>query len=544
MSTNKNIQKETYENECGIINGIDGTMAENNILLRGFLLLFMALMVIILVACIYGYHGSQFALPYIYVYIAVIAITCLAAIYAVDTGDARKEYVLLFLITAAGVFARWIACLILDTEPISDFNGPFSFYTYYKERGPYTEVVPWTQRDFFQYNYSIFPAWFPYVRLVMVIYDLFGENINHIIAMNMLLASASFLLIYVMIPNKKVALMAVALFSFMPSMVVYSCITTPDHVTIFLILLSVFLWMQAEKHRDDWQKSKKAVLLVLGTSVCCSLVNWFKPLSVLYLVAFVCYEAAVHLYPAIRARMPFRQMLTRVLSFELAVLLILGVSLYAGQAILENRIESMMKSEVLNATPLYILWGCSADGNGNYDPAVASEVYEEYVIETDHDYAAALEMVGETAREWLRHNLTPQFWRSKILSAFSTEFGFYSFANSSSVEGYSQMVIGVLQGPLLLSMNSYMCILYIMVIGYILYMLISKRIERLDVYISIVTFGYLLVLMIGGVQSRYKSLILPLLCILAARSLWKYIGIIRQLLERAGGKKQRLPRVR
>ena len=61
-----------------------------------------------------------------------------------------------------------------------------------------------------------------------------------------------------------------------------------------------------------------------------------------------------------------------------------------------------------------------------------------------------------------------------------------------------------------------MRIMYIFIGILMIYIIFQKKINKQILLSSIATFGYIAVLLISGVQGRYKSIIVPMMCILSA----------------------------
>ena len=187
-----------------------------------------------------------------------------------------------------------------------------------------------------------------------------------------------------------------------------------------------------------------------------------------------------------------------------------------------------MKTEAIDSTGLYLMWGTAINEEGNYDPNIASDEF--FVVNEKYsgDYDLMFQEFMEIGKEWFKQNFSPDLVWQKIKAGFCSEYGFYGAANTSAVEGYASSVDQVLYTPLLLSMLSYMHILYILSCLYAIFMIVQKRIKKADLLIMIILFGYVCVLMISGIQHRYKSLVIPIWCILAG----EFLGIVSQNFKR------------
>lgn len=505
---------------------------ENNILIRAFFALFSLTMLCAAAVTLIRlpkeavFYEAAFTLLHI---IMLFFLYC-AILRATSRNQKKAELVTLCCIIFAGVMLRWLTLYFLRTQQVSDFNKLHLFYRYYKEHGPYLERVPVNQRDYYQRYYSTFPAWFPYMRLVMLIYDLLGERILWVHIMDMILAGGTILLIYLVLPNKKAGLMGAALYAFNPSMIFYSCVTTPDHVSAPLFVLTIFFWMKAEKYRRDWPHGKKAIPHVIGAVICCALVNWFKPLSVLFLIAFICYESAVHLYPAIRAKLSAKEFWERIVSYELVFFLAISGGLAAGDAILNVQIESMLKVNVVDSTGLYILTGAGLDENG-WNGTLVDEELARLMEQYDGDYERVYSEVNKLIPEWMKNYVNHPFLLlgQKFGVAFWHELNFFAVANSGSEGRYAESVDELLNIPVTSAMLAHMRVLYLLSTICAACFVFSRRTDRMILLAGIAVFGYILVLLFGEVQGRYKSLVVPLWCVISGYTLGELLPRFRNL---------------
>ena len=455
------------------------------------------------------------------------------AISKLDLKNNKIAYVALGAVVTWAILLRWIAMHFLQTQPISDFNQPNLFYEYYKNHGPYTEKVDWSQRDTFQLYYSRFPAWFPYMRLVMLIYNITGLNFHAIQVLNMLLIAGTIIFLYLSaqaVLSRQTALMAGMLFATNPSLIMYSGITTPDHVTIFLIVLVIFFWTKMEKFRNEWpQKNKRLIIYSAAVIISCVLVNYFKPLSIFFIVVFLCYEFTVHFFPALRERYTIKKLWEKVLSFELAFLAFLLAAIIGSNFILTKWVESTFKTDVINSTGLYLLWAYSVDENDNYDSNVATNIFLELTEKYNNNYEKVFPEIDKLAVEQFKNNLPilPKILAQKFYLVFGSEYGYFGFSNTSVNKEYSQSIVKTLQTPIMAASLVHMRILYLLSAIYAIYAIFNKNIDKQILLAAIIIFGFSLVLLLGGVQSRYKSLIVPEWCLISAYMCYLFYNAVQ-----------------
>lgn len=506
---------------------------KNNILIRAFFLLFSAAMIGAFSFIKYELSISDwwYYTKVIFLgYLGFLALFCFT-ISKIDSYDRKyASWITLSMIIVAGVMLRHTAWYLFQTEPISDFARPHECYSFFNTPGAYSENLPWSQRDGNQIYYAQFPGWFPYMRLVVRIYGLLGQDLLWIEIMNSLLAGATIACIYFAIPRRNVALIASMLFAFNPSLVLYSCVTTPDHITIFLIVLAVFFWRRTEMCRADGLRGRQLILYSMALIFCFVLINWFKPLSILFIIVFICYETAVHLFPALCSRVPLKELWKKALSYELVFIIAACGGIFAGNAMLNHWVESTLNTDVVNSTGLYLLWGFSTDENGNYDSSVATDIYVELCEQYDNNLEKVFSDIDQLAKEQIKDNasILPQILWQKYRYLFGGEYSYFAIANTSSEEGYSQSLFQALQVPVTAAMEAYMRAMYMLSAFYALIAVFRKKVDKQVLLAAIMLFGYILVLTLGGVQPRYKSLVVPLWCIISAYTIDLIPAMIRQ----------------
>ena len=493
---------------------------DNNFFIRAFFLLFAAFMAVssMLIYLNGGYefwfYCKTFSLWYLGVF-ALFFILCRKL-----AGEKKQRCVLLFGTIAAGILLRWMAIHFLQVQPVSDIKLLHDFYDYYHQRGPYTEIVPWGERDMYQLYFSRTSAWYFYMRLMMLVYDLFGRKLVNMQIFDLLSAALTIYLIYAIIPNKKVGLMAAMLFAFHPSMILLSALMCPDHVTIPMILLVVWFWMKAEQCRDDWPHSKKAGVYALLAALCCMITNWFKAVAALFVLAFICYEVSLRLYPAMKARVPVKEVAKRVMSYELVFILAAGSFIAAGNVILNNSMNSMLKTRPLNNIGMFLTQAYAADENGNYDSIAGPERTEQLCMEYQNDYDRLEDVLKQEGIRTLKENISFKLLGQRFFEGFSSEYGYFGFTNTSPTEGYAESVVQILQAPVLTAAMVYMQFLYVPSAVGAAIAVVRKRVDKLSFFSAIIVFGYSMILIFGAavIQGRYKSLVVPLWCFLAAEA--------------------------
>lgn len=524
-------------------------LMKNNLILRMFFALFGCFMILVCVNILtlkQPIMNIRFNIIFSALFIIIIGLFYFL-LDKVDLNSTKKTFGILLGIIFLGIVIRLFVRLFLQTQTISDFATPHEFYTYYQENGAYTgKLNDWQNNDKYQNYYAKYPAWYPYLRIIMLIYDIFGKRVILIQFVNIVLFSLSALLVFFIIASmtaKKMALLGVLFWSLCPSLVIYSTITTPDHFSIFFILLTIYFWIKAEvsfkeqSHKNGETKfkfllkdNKRSYTYMILAGLSSVLVNLFKPLSILFLVAFVCVEIACRIWPNLKS---WKQLCStiKVNSFRwvLFIVTFIGFSMLQT-AIVNNSIEKMFRVEVVNSQPMYLLWGYSVNQYGNYDPNVADPIMNDVFEKYNGDLPKAMEELDTLAKQTIRKNLPylPKILQTKFQILFNSEESYWWFANTAETPEYTQAVNTIIKTPFLSSAISFMWLLYFFVAVNAINNMMSKYISKFTLINAIVTWGYILVLLLGGVQGRYKSLIVAPLCIMAAMGVYDFVGFINK----------------
>ena len=182
----------------------------------------------------------------------------------------RILYGVFAIIVISGILLRISSMIFFQTQPYSDYSIPHNFYQQYRNGGWYLEEKSWAEKDFYQRYYAMYPAWFPYMRLVMLLYDIFGFNLVVMQVVNLIVFVGILVLMFLIgrkILPMPAVILACALYSFHPSMIIYTAVTTPDHISSFLILLSIYFWILMEQAVRDAKKKEQYLYTVLFLSL-------------------------------------------------------------------------------------------------------------------------------------------------------------------------------------------------------------------------------------------------------------------------------------
>ena len=217
---------------------------------------------------------------------AVIMITLTAAlfykIYAVltaflksraENGRTRRadKFAYCIYIFFVALIVRFLLMYLFNDrlQPFSDF-----YRTWRMALGD-TSFVP---------HYSIFPAYLNYAVLESWLIRLFGDQYKNLLYMNVLFASVSAVLIYViskmLFKEERLAVLSAFLYVLMPSNILYCGAGTPEFVAIAFDLAGVLLLQNTLE-----KNGKSRYLYAVGGGLCLGIGSSYKEFGIVILIA-------------------------------------------------------------------------------------------------------------------------------------------------------------------------------------------------------------------------------------------------------------------
>lgn len=454
------------------------------------------------------------------IYLGSFLLIILAAFFLRKLPIDKKwvEIGLLILIIGLGLGFRIGANHLLKTQPFSDFATPNNVYLADANEifAPHENSI---DNSFFQRYYAMYPAWFPYMKITSGIYDMVGFNIEAIKVFNWILSVGTMLLLYwssKTIFGKRTAFLATLFFACFPSLILYSNITTPDHITIFLIALWISTWVLMIKKRKEERKSLYWIsvvhLLILAS------INYFKPLSVFGILVFLGTEVLYYGIPILGNKERRKQYFKKSVPYVLGmIILFFGIG-FLFQSGLKKEIKKTTNMEVVDSTGLYLLWAYSLNEEKHYDPNVGTDILSEAMVKYSYDLDQIMADLNEKAKAQFINNLPylPRILQEKFMILFKDDGDIFGFSNFSNNEAHEALMRDQYYYPFVNVSGAFWGILFLLIVVSLL-----KEVRKNDknpfiIVLSLMLIGYFFILLLGGVQSRYKVLDSVPFCILAA----------------------------
>lgn len=425
----------------------------------------------------------------------------------INKRSKKIEYVYVGIIIVLGLIVRLIVMISFKTEQVSDFAMAHKFYLHYQNLGEYTLG---TAPDNFQLYYTRYSAWYLYMRICAVIYDIFGYNINYILILNLVLTLFAMVFLYLGVKKlytNKQAFLALVLYAFCPSLILWTGVTTPDHFA--LLLFSIFIWSYAQIDFQANSGKEKRLMWIVTSVIVLILINFFKPLSILGLLALIFTAFIGNVRTGKRWKYCIKE-------FALIVILFLG-GLSISQNVLSMSIENMMKYETVDGTYMYIYAGHHVNEDGVYTASSASNIVAEVFTKWGNDQEAAMEEFKEMAFKQFKEQKQQllNIWKQKFVWIFYREHELIYWINTSTDEEHVKYINTKIVPTLREIMLGYSAMLYILSaisMGKDIFMknkMYSKQ-RHVKVMLGMLMIGYIMILLLSGAQGRYKILLVPI----------------------------------
>ena len=252
-----------------------------------------------------------------------------------------------------------------------------------------------------------------------------------------------------------------------------------------------------------------------------SLINYFKPLSIFGIIVFLCMEILGYLI-----YMFFKKEIKNI-KFEAIYtvsFLVVGIAvLFATGKLLNLMVEKGINTKVTNSTSLYMAWAYAVDDNGKYNPSIIDKIYGDLMTKYEFDQEKVFEEMSVIAKEQFIRNIPylPKIICSKFNILYGNDYQSFSYANKSGNDEYDKIIYDRYKGAYNSISNIFSCLLYGLAIVSVIKEIVRKDKNKYKIVISLIILGYIMILLLGGAQSRYKHLILGPLCIIAASSIYK-----------------------
>lgn len=363
--------------------------------------------------------------------------------------------------------------------------------------------------------YSLFPAYLNFTAFLKGLVSVLPDSYRYLIYLNVLLASVTASAVYfiakAVTEREQIALAAGFLYVCMPSNIIYSTVGTPEFLTIAFDALGVLCLVNVIKKRENW---KCRIFLMLSGGILTGIGSAYKSFGVIILIAF----AAVFIGTTVMEGEKRRYLLAAAgicLAFA-------GYGL-AERVIIRNTEQALAVSiQKETAYPHYFLIGLNTQGEGQIHIGNISFAYANEYFANGFNADAARKKTFEILKaDWQEHTefILPNFAKKMIWAWQDDQMPLYYFRTSVGLQPdtWPQLLVYRMVCSYLGTVGQfyYMSLLLLAAAGCFLYGRKKEIHFQMD-FCMLIIFGYFCLMLLSEAQSRYKCLILPYLCVLAA----------------------------
>lgn len=382
----------------------------------------------------------------------------------------------------------------------------------------------------FEFNAGFFQTayhYFLYTYINGLLYKVFGGYQIVTLIFNSIIVSSISLVLYkicqIAFKNNKIGNMAAILYLCWPSTIIYTCIMTPDHLSMFFMLISVYLICKILDKKED-KISKKSILFMILAGLSISMIGFFKNFAPVVIIALLIIFGLICIKNI------------KYLKYSLIAFTIILASYAVTSFSIFSFEESFLGVKIMkNQLGAYVYVGLGYENNGYY----SAERYGEY-----HDYLIAHNMDVKATNKYFMKKLKNEFkyyWSSypkllttKQIYSFGTDDaqgGWVVASLQAKNEIYNRHMITILSEPFRNINEIFYIILVLFTIIACIYNVVYDKNNSL-LFISIVMFGCCLMLMLAESQGRYKYTFEPLYCVMAAYGIYNGYQLLKNLLTR------------
>ena len=463
---------------------------------------------------------------------------------------------LVAFIAAVLFFVRWLQTKKLDTRLVTVLLclGVFAvaavvrflpIYLFREDIAPFSDfwrswrMAHGDTKGHLDY-YTLFPAYLNFSLFERLSIAVFGDRYIFIPCLNILCSSLTasliFLLAQAVAKNRHIAVAAGLLFALMPANIVYNAVGTPEFLTVLFNTAGLYCLVKFSAVKSGARFALAAaagILLGIGSS--------FKTFAVVILLAFAMVGFAAPLSAFKRSE--GKVLGKRLLAALCAVLVVFVGYRVTSSAILKNTEKTYgVKLDPGASMPHFLLVGLNTEGEGQIYIGNLSRQYYKRYLENGMDAAEAKTYALSLLRDdWKQHpDRIPALFYKKFVHAwqddtipvwyFNTQIGLKP--DSVLEKAVYRYTNGGLEATAQLF---YIMLIAFSAIGGVFYF---RRCKKSGAFcydtelLMLIVFGYFCVIMLSEAQSRYKCLITPYLCILAACGLYRFFKVIQRRLKK------------
>lgn len=405
-----------------------------------------------------------------------------------------RHPILVLGVTALLTRLLWVVMLSPHINQVSDF---LDIYNDSLQSIPSSRHVP---------NWTHFIT-FPYILHFFV--GIFGSSTLVGGVVNAIVMSVSVVLVYllgVVVVNKRVGFIAAIMMILWPGVGVFTSIYAPDHFTVLFLLLSILCFTMFIE--------SQVIRVKIGYIIACAASMWalgfFKDLAPILLIAF-----ALTLSLVIARSGQMKKSLVAIGG-------VLGLCVFvAFSAITHIPIISAIAHQPVNPSlvPYFIYTGLGGNNMGSWQPEIMDH-YNQLIGRDGQNYDHANKTMLHEALHSVKQRLSElpvTIWNKNRTVQANDEAKIFwvdesaGVAGSKGLKSWLETVLQPINGIF------FAAVVILMSVG--VYYAWRVRVNTKFMLLVIICAGYSLLLLVIEAQNRYRYMIEPLYCIVAAYGL-------------------------
>lgn len=407
----------------------------------------------------------------------------------------------IFVIIGLSFIIRLIYLLIISPHvtQISDFGRVLS-----------TANTMDFSNDIMYYQTSY--HWLYYTILNGLLFKIFGYHQIVTLIFNLIIVTLipiiTYKVCYKIFNNRKVGNIAVMLYAFWPSNILYTVIATPEHLSSLFLVLSIYLCLLIFDKIKEKTIIKKWYLLIFA-GIAISLIGFFKNFSPVILIALIIIFLLLIISEKISLKLS-------IISFLIigCVFIVINKAVFAiGEKVIGEDI-------ITNQLWIYAYVGLGLENDGSYSGERYME-YRQYLIDNNFDTKKTNKYFANKIINEIKDNLYeyPGLLTRKANYSFTTDDAQLYWVKESLKDDYLGNGVKKVIDSNIVRYNEifYISIIILMLFSSILNIVYQKNNKLL--FINIIIFGCCLLLMFAESQGRYKYAFEVLMLIMAANTL-------------------------
>ena len=388
--------------------------------------------------------------------------------------------------------------------------------------------------EYLQY-YTMFPAYLNYSVIETAIYNLFGGQYVAVLYINVILSSLTAPMIAGVAKEAnlkgKIPFVAGLIYALMPANIAYVATGTPEFIVVFFNVAGIWFLLRV------LQKAKGGAryLCWLVAGICLGIGGSYKSFAIVIVVAFAMVLIAKNIVDVGFGKC--KEVLKRWLMVLLSIVLVFGAYTATTKAILKNT-ENHYGLSLSTKTALshFLLVGLNTEGEGQIHLGTLSRLYWNTYRDTQDAELAKEVAQNALANDWSKNwKKLPKHFAKKMIWAWQDDVvpNIY-LVDHSGVKASSTVEKLTLAFAKKAGFGvAEICYFTIMLTAAIGASVVSrkKEVNFCVEFLELIIFGYFVMIFIIEAQSRYKCLVMPFICIIAAigvKFLWGKLRTKRQ----------------